>query len=133
MDDVTWITNNKFKLQQTLAIMEEFNYLNNIKVNNEKGVLLINVILVRKDGCFDITFGSETHAVKPVATNQSVRILGVWINLDLKPAYVFQQCSKIIQTYDKIIKFKKLTDMQLKYVYNHVIIPRIDYRSQLII
>jgi hypothetical protein len=96
-------------------------------------VLLTNVKPVRQDGCFDITFGSKTHAVKPVATNQSVRILGVWINLDLKPTYVFQQCKNIIQMYNKVVKFKQLTDMQLKYVYNHVIIPRIDYRSQLTI
>jgi hypothetical protein len=89
--------------------------------------LLLNIKPIRKDGCFDIKFGSETHIIKPVVTNQSVRILGIWINLDLKPSYVFQQYSNIIQMYNKIIKFKHLTDIQIKYVYNHVIIPRVDY------
>ncbi|PKC54906.1 hypothetical protein RhiirA1_476465 [Rhizophagus irregularis] len=81
----------------------------------------------------EVNFGSSKRMVKPLTSKESVRILGVWINLDLKSNFVFNQCKDIISKYNKIIRSKQIMDLQMKYVYNHVIIPRIDYKAQLLV
>ncbi|CAB4437826.1 unnamed protein product [Rhizophagus irregularis] len=81
----------------------------------------------------EVNFGSSKRWVKPLTSKESVRILGVWINLDLKTNYIFNQCKEIISKYNKTINFKQVTDLQMKYIYNHVIIPRLDYKAQLLV
>ncbi|EXX57945.1 hypothetical protein RirG_202450 [Rhizophagus irregularis DAOM 197198w] len=71
--------------------------------------------------------------IKPLTSKESVKILGVWINLDLKTNYVFNQCKDIIKRYNKTISFKQITDLQMKYIYNHVIILCVDYKAQLLV
>ncbi|CAB4406684.1 unnamed protein product [Rhizophagus irregularis] len=131
MDDVTWITKNKAQLEQILKIADEFNIMNNIQTNYDKFEMITNKKL-DKD-IVEVNFGSPKRKVKPLTSKESVRILGVWINLDLKTNYVFNQCKDIIKKYNKTISFKQITDLQMKYIYNHVIIPRIDYKAQLLV
>ena len=46
---------------------------------------------------------------------------------------MFNQCKDIISKYNKTIRSKQITDLQMKYVYNHVIILHIDYKAQLLV
>ncbi|GBC54306.2 ribonuclease H-like domain-containing protein [Rhizophagus irregularis DAOM 181602=DAOM 197198] len=129
MNNVTWITKNKAQLEQILKIAGEFNIMNNIQTNYDKFEMITNKKL-DKD-IVEVNFRSSKRMVKPLTSKESVRILGVWINLDLKTNYVFNQCKDIIKRYNKTISFKQITDLQMKYIYNHVIIPRVDYKAQL--
>ncbi|EXX65111.1 hypothetical protein RirG_136410 [Rhizophagus irregularis DAOM 197198w] len=131
IDDVTWITKNKAQLEQILKIANEFNIMNNIQTNYDKFEMITNKKL-DKD-IVEVNFGSSKRMVKPLTPKESVRILGVWINLDLRTNYVFNQCKDIIKRYNKTISFKQITDLQMKYIYNHVIIPRVDYKAQLLV
>ncbi|CAB5374283.1 unnamed protein product [Rhizophagus irregularis] len=131
MDDVTWITKNKAQLEQILKIADEFNIINNIQTNYDKFEMIMNKKL-DKD-IVEVNFRSSKRMVKPLTSKESVRILGVWINLDLRTNYVFNQCKNIIKRYNKTISFKQITDLQMKYIYNHVIIPRVDYKVQLLV
>ncbi|CAB5338001.1 unnamed protein product [Rhizophagus irregularis] len=131
MNDVTWITKNKAQLEQILKIADEFNIMNNIQTNYDKFEMITNKKL-DKD-IVEVNFESSKRMVKPLTSKESVRILGVWINLDLKTNYVFNQCKDIIKRYNKTISFKQITDLQMKYIYNHVIIPHVDYKAQLLV
>ncbi|GES85393.1 hypothetical protein GLOIN_2v1471201 [Rhizophagus clarus] len=54
-------------------------------------------------------------------------------DLRLSKVYIFNQCKNIITGYNKIIRNKQLTDKMMRYIYNTVIIPSIEYKSQHII
>src|SRR4051794_6615993 len=56
-----------------------------------------------------------------------------WINLAGHRKYVLQQARMEVLSMCNIIKRKPITDKQLLYLYNMVIIPRIEYRTQLTI
>ena len=131
MDDVTWITHDKKSLEQILSIADEFNKLNNIKVNYDKFALATNTKIREENNTVTLRINDKKQSITPVKTNESVRILGVWVNLDMKPNFVFNQCLDIVQSYNKIIKKKQVIDSQMKYIINHVIIPRIEYKAQL--
>ncbi|PKK61788.1 hypothetical protein RhiirC2_718175 [Rhizophagus irregularis] len=133
MDDVTWLTGSKYTLEKILDITDEFNKMNNIQINYEKFAMTTNEEIQTIDGEIDINFGSEIRKIKPIKAGESVRILGVWVNLDLNTKFVLNQCKNIIRNYNRIIHKKRVTDLQMKYIYNHVIIPRIEYKSQLTI
>ncbi|CAB4493212.1 unnamed protein product [Rhizophagus irregularis] len=105
--------------------------MNNIQTNYDKFEMITNKKLDKE--VIEVNFGSSKRMVKPLTSKESVRILGVWINLDLKSNFVFNQCKDIISKYNKIIRSKQIMDLQMKYVYNHVIIPRIDYKAQLLV
>ncbi|GET00817.1 RNA-directed DNA polymerase from mobile element jockey-like [Rhizophagus clarus] len=105
--DISWITDTSYKLESILQIADEFNKLNNIQINPEKFALMTN----------------DTNALKD-------KILGAWMNLNLSKVYVFNQCKNIITGYNKIIRNKQLTDKMMRYIYNTVIIPSIEYKSQ---
>ena len=57
--------------------------------------------------------------------------MGVWINTKQNKQYVKAQIRSEIQTDIRIMKNKILTDKQLLYIYNTVIIPKLEYRIQL--
>jgi len=63
-----------------------------------------------------LSFGNEQINIHPVSLKGSTRVLGVWINLTRSP-----------------IRFKRLTDKHLCYIYNHIIFPTIGYKMQLTI
>ncbi|PKK60006.1 hypothetical protein RhiirC2_793979 [Rhizophagus irregularis] len=90
MDDVTWITKSKAQLEQILKIADEFNIMNNIQTNYDKFEMITNKKL-DKD-IVEVNFRLSKRMIKPLTSKESVRILGVWINLDLKTNYVFNQC-----------------------------------------
>ncbi|CAB4443903.1 unnamed protein product [Rhizophagus irregularis] len=107
--------------------------MNNIQTNYEKFAVTTNEEIQTVDGEININFGSEIRKIKPIRAGESVRILGVWVNLNLNTKFVLNQCKDIIRNYNRIIRKKRVTDLQMKYIYNHVIIPRIEYKSQLTI
>jgi exonuclease III/ribonuclease HI len=135
MDDTTWINHNQRQLEHSLEIADEFYILNNIKVNKGKSVLLTNANTSDPSNPLatkvTLNFGRERINIQPARTDQSVRFLGVWINLDLKMNFVKAQIKDEVTKNCLIMKRKYLTDEHLLYVHNHVIVPRISYRMQL--
>jgi exonuclease III/ribonuclease HI len=134
MDDTTWIECNKENLEISLAIADEFYALNNIQVNKSKSVLLTSVDT--HDESFGTTivtlrFGSDSISIEPLKYNESTRVLGVWFNLSFKRDFVKSQVSDIISKSCQIMRFKRLTDQQLLYIFNKVVCPQVSYRMQL--
>ena len=134
MDDTTWLNHSQTQLESTLEIADEFYVLNNIQVNKGKSILLTNNSQVHKHSppseiC--LRFGSSAVNITPLDKYASTRILGVWINLNCSQKFVAHQIKSDVIKFNKIVRSKQLTDKHLSYIYNHVIMPTISYKSQL--
>jgi hypothetical protein len=64
---------------------------------------------------------------------ESMRYLGVWISAKYNKTFIKQHLSSEISSFIDKIKLKLLTDKQLRYLNNMVLIPRLEYRSKLIV
>ncbi|CAB4425103.1 unnamed protein product [Rhizophagus irregularis] len=80
-----------------------------------------------------IRFGSEYINIKPKEPNESIRILGVWFNVNDDKKFVLSQAKSEVKKLIDNIKHKRITDKQLQYVFNALIIPTIEYRAQVTI
>jgi hypothetical protein len=135
MDDTLWIAPSQHNLEHILSIADSFNDLNNIKVNKEKSELLVNSPDVQNNdkeqiiALIDLIFGNSTVKIRPARKGESIRFLDVWINLKKKRNFVIQQAKDEVLLMCEALKRKKITDKQLLYLYNMVIIPRIEYRT----
>src|SRR2546421_11827990 len=117
MDDTIWIAENQNNMESILSIADDFYLLNNIKVNKEKSKLLAKRSGKEKTiPRLQLSFGRETIDITPAIYRESVRILGVWINLAGHRKYVLQQACMEILSMCNIIKRKPITDKQLFYI-----------------
>jgi len=113
-------------------IAQSFFDLNLMKVNHDK-----SFILTSKTTEVDISIFSK-FLNQPVSfpikkPSESTRYLGVWISANYNKSYIKQQIKDEIADFILKLKYKPLTDKQLKYIFNMVLIPRIEYRSQLVV
>ncbi len=81
MDDTTWIAPSQHNLERILSITDDFNRLNNILVNKSKSELLVNVPGQSYQPNLSLAFGEDTIDIRPARRCESIRILGVWVNL----------------------------------------------------
>ena len=136
MDDTNFISKNKKELEQILDIADSFYRLNDIKINKDKSELLLRPKNKRFNLSveIEIKFGNNITMIKPTQKHQNIRILGCWFNAFNKRDYVKNQIKdEIISINDKILKKRNITDKMSAYIFNTCIIPRIEYRSQLVI
>ena len=132
MDDITWVTESKEALESMLEIANDFYELNSIKVNKNKSILLTNN-KVEEDiqGKVNLKFGNES--IKLNVNKEPARLLGVWIYLKDNKNFVFEQAKDDVIKFCNIMRAKKATDKQILYLWNMVIIPKIEYRTQITI
>jgi ribonuclease HI len=131
MDDSHWINDSTEKLERTLEVTDSFNNLNDIQTNDEKAVLLST--RVPKDGQpVTLHIGSRIINITPMATNESTRILGVWITAGKSNQHIIKQIKEEVYACCALLQNKIVTDKQLLYIFNTVIVPRIEFRSQLV-
>ena len=62
--------------------------------------------------------------------NKSIRYLGAWISLKNNNSFIANQARSTISRAISTIRYSKLTDLQLLYIHNKVLIPRLEYRTQ---
>jgi len=129
MDDTLWLAKSRENLTEIMKVADSFYDLNFIKVNWDKSVLLTN----KNHLCQPITLPSinGTTTIHPLPTNDSIRYLGVWISLGSNKTFISKSLINEIKSAVAIMTPKRLTDKQIVYIYNSVLIPRIEYRSQL--
>ena len=142
MDDTTWISSSKSNLEIILSITNSFYTLNNILINPDKAVILTtNTFEIEKDDTLgystslsvvdNINDKIDLLRIKSILLTHSSRFLGVWINTKCNKSFVYNQVKKEILSDVRIMKNKILTDKQMLYIYNTVIIPKLEYRIQL--
>jgi ribonuclease HI len=130
IDDTTWIAHTKVLLEQILNIADSFYRLNDILINNDKAVLISNNPQ-HNNQLVQFNINNSNVNIKVEAANTPVRVLGVWMTVNRQKSHIIEQIKKEIDTDVQLLYHKKVTDKQLLYIFNAVIVPRLEYRSQL--
>ena len=131
MDDTIWVSESRRSLQQIVNTSNEFFLMNDVKINGDKSELLvINSALEKHDQ--HIWMG--TPQVKIIANNKSepIRFLGVWLRERKGPSHITNMLHNIIKDFICRFKGKKLTVAHFEYINNIVLIPTLNYCSQIV-
>ncbi|GBC34801.2 hypothetical protein RIR_jg36132.t1 [Rhizophagus irregularis DAOM 181602=DAOM 197198] len=133
MDDSTLIASSKSGIEDRLSITAEFYTLNNVQANSAKYVLLSSSFPSSK-----ITFElspscliSNTFlSLSSLSLNTSFRFLGVWFSLSASSAFVLKQARSMVKDMAALLGPKKLLAQHVAYLYNVVLLPRLEFRLQ---
>ena len=121
MDDTLWIAPSKNELEQILTLASSFFTMANIQVNPLKSILSTN-----SKNPTPINFIQQT--ITPQPKNTPFKFLGCWFLPNYQQT---QQTNLIVQESNNltnILKTKQITDKQVAYIINTVIIPTLEYR-----
>ncbi len=80
LDDTTWIASSKEDLETMLSIADSYYTFMNIKVNKQKSILMTNNYSSSFNGHISLHFGADQLTLSNTS-KESIRFLGVWINL----------------------------------------------------
>ncbi|GBC28354.2 RNA-directed DNA polymerase from mobile element jockey-like [Rhizophagus irregularis DAOM 181602=DAOM 197198] len=137
MDDSTLISSSKEGMEHMLSITEEFYCLNNTSANHNKYVLATNAVAASRDlspiafNLLTSSLNSTTNiTVTPIPMSSSFRFLGVWFNINGSRNFIWQQLKRECNSFSAILRLAKLTVQQVVYLYNTILIPKLDYRMQ---
>lgn len=135
MDDTSFLANNQLGMEKILEIADSFYCLNDIKINKTKLALLLRLKEKKKlNNDIKMKFGKEEITITPVKVTESERFLGVWINMYGKDKHIKNQIKREVLSINKALSIKKgLTDKMMIYLFNYLIIPIVEYRSQLVV
>ena len=87
MDDANWITSSLENANKILSIADDFYKLTKSAINKKKTKILTNNKKALNDRNVDLMFGNELISIVP--STESVRFLGVWLNIDLMKSRSF--------------------------------------------
>ncbi|GBB91033.1 hypothetical protein RclHR1_18120004 [Rhizophagus clarus] len=139
MDDSTLISSSKAGLEHMLSITEEFYSLNNTSANHQKYVLISNSLpLTTTSTVLPVEFHlslSSLNAipsifVTPLSITFSFQFLGVWFNIKGSCDFVKKQIASECNSFAATLRPAKLSAKQVVYLYNSVLIPKLEYCMQ---
>ncbi|GBB94298.1 hypothetical protein RclHR1_23270006 [Rhizophagus clarus] len=139
MDDSTLISSSKAGLEHMLSITEEFYALNNTSANHHKYVLISNSLpLTTTSNIFPVEFTLSLSplncvssiSVTPISITSSFQFLGVWFNIKGSWDFVKKQIASECNSFAATLRPAKLSAKQVVYLYNTVLIPKLEYRMQ---
>src|SRR5437868_15262875 len=144
MDNTLWISGLHGNLQLILRIASSFYSFTNILINDFKARLLSSIkkpVPKKKNQprqstpsqtTFNISSSTNiTVKFTPYAT--SIRYLGAWISIKKNDSTVISHVRPTINHAVYNMRNACLTDLQLLYIYNKVLIPQLKYRTQMTI
>ncbi|GET57304.1 reverse transcriptase family protein [Rhizophagus irregularis DAOM 181602=DAOM 197198] len=133
MDDSTLIASSKRGIEDRLSITAEFYTLNNTQANSAKYILLSSEQFSQTI-VFDLSpsplITSHTLTLKALALSTSFRFLGVWFNLSASSHFVHNQTVSMVKDMAALLNPKKLLAQHVAYLYNIVLLPRLEFRLQ---
>ncbi|GET57708.1 reverse transcriptase family protein [Rhizophagus irregularis DAOM 181602=DAOM 197198] len=133
MDDSTLIASSKQGIEDRLSITAEFYTLNNTQANSAKYILLSSEQFSQTI-VFDLFPSSlntiHTLTLKALALSTSFRFLGVWFNLSASSRFVHNQTVSMVKDMAALLSPKKLLAQHIAYLYNVVLLPRLEFRLQ---
>ncbi|CAB5347679.1 unnamed protein product [Rhizophagus irregularis] len=136
MDDSTLIASSKREIEDRLSITAEFYTLNNTQANSAKYILLSSEQFSQTI-VFDLFPSSLipicSLTLKALALSKSFRFLGVWFYFSASSRFVHDQCTFIIKDMAALLSPKKLLAQHVAYLYNVVLLPRLEFRLQTIL
>lgn len=126
MDDTTIIGRNKESIEKMVTICHEFFQINEIKANIGKYELI-------KINSQEENLSIEGKIVEKMNNNEGHRYLGIWFKHNNKRKIFKKKIKSIVDQACKIFTWKKLTEKQIRSVWNMVIISHIEYQIQAIV
>ena len=124
MDDTVWIADTKEHMQQITRVAESFFDLNLITVNSSKSdLIVINSTNDRETNAIDFV----QSTLLPHEPEDAIRYLGIWVSEDGKKKEQLNKLTNNIVKMTNILKRKKLTNKQLRYIINHMIFSQTEY------
>src|ERR1043166_9604512 len=114
----------------TINTTNSFFDINDILINGDKLELLVMNTPLPPNQQF-VTMGKNHNKVYAVKKSQDIRFLGVWVNSSLTYTNNIKRIQRVIHDFINAIKFKKATIAQFRYIYNNVIILKIEYLHQI--
>ncbi|GBB90686.1 hypothetical protein RclHR1_17710008 [Rhizophagus clarus] len=139
MDDSTLISSSKAGLEHILSITEEFYALNNTSANHQKYVLISNSLPLTTTSTvlpveFHLSLSSlndiSSISVTPLSITSSFHFLGVWFNIKDSRDFVKKQIAGECNSFAATLRPARLSAKQVVYLYNSVLIPKLEYRMQ---
>ncbi|GBC19651.1 hypothetical protein RIR_jg41913.t1 [Rhizophagus irregularis DAOM 181602=DAOM 197198] len=133
MDDSTLIASSKRGIEDRLSITAEFYTLNNTQANSAKYIFLSSEQF-SQPVVFDLFPSSLiqtcTLTLKALALFKSFRFLGVWFCLSASSRFVHDQSTSMVKDMAALLSPKKLLAQHVAYLYNVVLLPRLEFRLQ---
>jgi hypothetical protein len=120
MDDTLWISQSKLELEKTLQTATSFYQMANIQINSSKSIFISNQSKTTTQ-FFNSTLTS-------IPANQPFKFLGCWFTLNNKQTAQIKLIQEESFQLINIASTKKITDKQITYIINTVIIPTLEYR-----
>ncbi|CAB4374403.1 unnamed protein product [Rhizophagus irregularis] len=71
-------------------------------------------------------------SLQTLKLSSSFRFLSVWFNLQGSPNFVLSQLKDIYSSFVASVQFKKLSTVQLAYLYSSVVLLKVQFRSQVL-
>ncbi|CAB4407458.1 unnamed protein product [Rhizophagus irregularis] len=75
---------------------------------------------------------SLSFSLQAFRLSTSFQFLGVWFNLQGSPNFILSQLKDIYSSFVVSVRFKKLSPVQLAYLHSSVILPKVQFRSQVL-
>ncbi|GES75523.1 ribonuclease H-like domain-containing protein [Rhizophagus clarus] len=122
--------------QFTVSSTDSFYKLNDIQVNKEKSELLVRYkqgryrLKLKSHEPVTLKFGSNSIFIIPVFLRSSIRILGVHFDERNTFQSIIKRINDEINELQHKYTRKKITDKYMIYIFNSVIIPKIECWSQ---
>ncbi|GBB92084.1 hypothetical protein RclHR1_01960034 [Rhizophagus clarus] len=141
IDNSTLISSSKAGLEHMLFITEEFYVLNNTSANHNKYTLISNSLPITTTSVispveFHLPLFSlnsiSSISVMPISITFSFQFLGVWFNVKGSHDFVKKQIAGECNSFATTLRPAKLSAKQVVYLYNSVLIPKLEYRMQVI-
>ncbi|GBC53506.2 reverse transcriptase family protein [Rhizophagus irregularis DAOM 181602=DAOM 197198] len=133
MDDSTLIASSKSGIEDRLSITAEFYTLNNVQANSAKYVLLSSSSPSSKI-IFDLTpsflVSDLSLSLSSLSLHASFRFLGVWFSLSASSDFILKQARSMVKDMAALLGPKKLLAQHVAYLYNVVLLPRLEFRLQ---
>ena len=102
-----------------------------MKVNFSKFKILTNIKEIQDSSSLTLDINSSSYTIPVTAKNACERFLGVYINAynDTRPST--KKLYSTVYAHLSLMKKKKISFLHCQYIINKVIIPKLEYISQL--
>jgi ribonuclease HI len=129
MDDTMWLASSKEQLELITQTAETFFQMASIQVNPNKSTLITNNI--NNSESQQINFLNQ--AIKAQSSKSAFKFLGCWFTINNKHKLQIKLLNDEIFHLTNTLKSKHITDKQICYIINTVILPIVEYRIQNIV
>ena len=105
--------------------MNEFYQINDISINGKKSELIV----FNKDSkeSEEIEIGKNKEKIRAKRGDEVARFLGIWISKCMNKASTIKIIKKETDELKQIVRKKKLTNSQIIYINNRILILYIEY------